>query len=262
MRILYIILLFGSLLLSQDRSVIFNTGSPDSTEGYIIDPNHSIANRIFVANSYVLEAMVFYMTAEEAIGANNVVVSIREDDNGVPGEEIFSAVQVSGNADGWNIRDMSTEGLYVSGDFWIGMKRFSSSMPIGIDTDSVSGNSVISDDGTTWSDVDGNLMFRVDIDSGLDVADELVPSEFNVSNAYPNPFNPSTTIDLDVHETNLLNVAVYNLKGQLVSTLINETVYPGNYSFVWDGSNVTSGLYIISVSHGDNTYTQKITLVK
>ena len=65
MRILYIILLFGSLLLSQGRSVIFNTGSPDGTEGYTIDSNHSVANRITVANDYVLEAMVFYMSAPD-----------------------------------------------------------------------------------------------------------------------------------------------------------------------------------------------------
>ena len=87
MRISYIILLLGSLLLSQDRSVIFNTGSPDGTEGYTIDANHSIANRISVANDYVLEAMVFYMTAPDTESAN-VRVSIREDNNGVPGDII------------------------------------------------------------------------------------------------------------------------------------------------------------------------------
>ena len=85
MKKLYIILLFVGLLFSQDRSVIFNTGSPDGTDGYLIDANHSIANRISVANSYVLEAMVFYMTAGD-IGSNNVVVSMREDNNGAPGE--------------------------------------------------------------------------------------------------------------------------------------------------------------------------------
>ena len=87
MRILYIILLFGSLLLAQDRSVIFNTGSPDSTLGYIIDPEHSIANRISVGNDYVLEAMAFYMTAPNLESAN-VIVSIREDNNGSPGDII------------------------------------------------------------------------------------------------------------------------------------------------------------------------------
>ena len=169
------------------------------------------------------------------------------------------------------MRDLVSENMDVTCDFWVGMKRFSSSMPIGIDTDSVSGNSMSSDDGTTWSAVDGNVMFMVDIDAGeeggspcetLNVADDLIPSVFNVSNAYPNPFNPSTTIDVDIPEASLLNVAVYNLKGQLMSTLINETVYPGNYSFIWDGSNATSGLYIVSVSYDNNTYNQKITLVK
>ena len=87
MRILYIILLFGTLLLSQDRSVIFNTGSPDSTLGYNIDSNHSVANRISVANDYVLEAMVFYMSAPDMESAN-VKISIREDNNGVPGDVI------------------------------------------------------------------------------------------------------------------------------------------------------------------------------
>ena len=128
------------------------------------------------------------------------------------------------------------------------------------------------DIGNGWESVAGNLMFRIDIDAGEEPPtdeecdllsnSEDMPIEFNISNAYPNPFNPSTTIDIDVPESNLLNVGVYNLKGQLVSTLINETIYPGNYSFVWDGSNVTSGLYIVSVSYGNNTYNQKITLVK
>ena len=87
MRISYIIILLGSLLLSQDRSVIFNTGSPDGTDGYTIDANNSIANRISVANDYVLEAMVFYMSAPN-IESANIRVSLREDDNGAPGNFI------------------------------------------------------------------------------------------------------------------------------------------------------------------------------
>ncbi len=198
-------------------------------------------------------------------------VKVWEDDNGFPGEEIYSGVQVSGNADGWNQKDLSTEGVVVTCDFWVGMKRFSSSMPIGVDTSSNSGNSMSSDGDGTWSAVAGNVMFRVDIDAGEDGGepceslsnfDDMIPSVFNVSNAYPNPFNPSTKIDIDIPEAGILNVGVYNLKGQLMSTLLNETVYPGTHSVVWDGSNLTSGLYIFSVTYGDKTYNQKITLVK
>ena len=85
-KLLYILFILLSIGLNQDRSTIFNTGSPDSTnEGYLIDSNNTIANRFVVNNSYVLEAMVFYMSAE-TIELSNVIVSIREDNNGVPGE--------------------------------------------------------------------------------------------------------------------------------------------------------------------------------
>ena len=198
-------------------------------------------------------------------------IKVWEDDNGMPGDEVLSVVQVAGNADGWNIRDLVSEGLDVTCDFWIGMKRFSSSMPIGIDTDSSSGNSMNSDGDGTWNAVNGNIMFMVDIDAGedggmpcesLDNADDLLPSVFEVSNAYPNPFNPSTTIDINIPEAGMVNVGVYNLKGQLISTLMNKNVVPGSYSVSWDASNLTSGLYVFSVAYGDKTYNQKVTLVK
>lgn len=85
-RFIIIIYLLSNALISQDRSVIFNTGSPDNFDsGHIIDMNNSIANRITINNDYVLEAIAFYMTAEDS-DANNIKVSIREDNNGLPGE--------------------------------------------------------------------------------------------------------------------------------------------------------------------------------
>ena len=88
MKKYFIILnLFLALASSQDRSVIFNTGSPDSlTNGYAISSDQSIANRFTVANDYVLEAMVFYMTLQSQSGSVNI--SIKEDNNGIPGENI------------------------------------------------------------------------------------------------------------------------------------------------------------------------------
>jgi hypothetical protein len=93
MKKYFIILsLFLSLLASQDRSVIFNTGSPDSlTHGYEISSSQSVANRFSVANDYVLEAMVFYMRLNSPSGSVNV--SIREDNNGSPGELVSDLAQ-------------------------------------------------------------------------------------------------------------------------------------------------------------------------
>ena len=90
----------------------------------------------------------------------------------------------------------------------------------------------------------------------------MVPSSFNISNAYPNPFNPSTAINIDIPVAGLLSVNIYNLTGQLVETVVNENVVPGSHSFVWDASGLTSGLYVISVNYNGKAYNQKVTLVK
>mgnify|MGYP000430370270 CR=1 FL=1 len=105
-------------------------------------------------------------------------IKIFEDDGGNPGAEIYSTTQASGNQDGWNEKDLSSEGLNVSGDFWIGVKEFSSSKPFGLDTDSNSGNSYkrIGENGN-WEAVEGNLMYRIYLDCG-DNCDEGAGREF------------------------------------------------------------------------------------
>jgi len=85
-RIIIILSLFLSLSFNQSRSAIFNTGSPAGTEGYLIDSTHSIANQFSVQNQHVLEAMVFYVSPQSPIA--NIIVSIKEDNNGIPGQII------------------------------------------------------------------------------------------------------------------------------------------------------------------------------
>ena len=189
-------------------------------------------------------------------------VKIFADDNGMPGDELYSGV-TTGGVDGWNDKDLSTQDLVVSGDFWVGIKTFATTLPMGVDTTTDEGASM-TNDGGGWSVYAGNIMFRVSLDSGtaLSNEDNLLPSIFDISNAYPNPFNPSTTVNIDIPESGLLNVSIYNLKGQLVSTVVNETVYAGSHSFVWNAGGLTSGLYVMSVTYDGNTYNQKVTLVK
>ena len=98
---LILILLF-SLSFNQTRSVIFNTGSPDDlAHGYTVNNNQSVANRVFVMNNYVLEAMVFYMTLTSESGS--VIVSVREDDNGIPGQLINDTSEWTYELDPLNI---------------------------------------------------------------------------------------------------------------------------------------------------------------
>ena len=189
-------------------------------------------------------------------------VKVFEDNGGMPGNELYSGV-TTGGMDGWNDKDLSGEDMVVSGDFWVGVKTFATTLPMGVDTTSDTGMSM-TDEGSGWSSYAGNIMFRISLDSGTSLSNEdnVLPGTFNISNAYPNPFNPSTAINIDVPEAGLLNINVYNLKGQLIETIANKNVVPGSYSFIWNASGLTSGLYLMSINYDGKTYNQKVTLIK
>ena len=90
----------------------------------------------------------------------------------------------------------------------------------------------------------------------------IIPSLITLGDAYPNPFNPSTTFDLQVAVAGHVSLNVYNLKGNIVGSLINNTVDPGNYNITWDASNLSSGVYLLRAETANSIATQKVTLVK
>ncbi len=88
------------------------------------------------------------------------------------------------------------------------------------------------------------------------------PTEFRLGEAYPNPFNPSVSVDLQVAEPGYVSVKIYNLVGQVVSVLSDGILNADYYSFTWDAADQPSGIYIIRVDTNGNTATQKVMLVK
>ena len=102
----------------------------------------------------------------------------------------------------------------------------------------------------------------------LDVDDEVVlPTEYSISNAYPNPFNPVTNIDIAVPESGLMQFAIYDILGRQVFEHKQTFANPGHYRFSWSGKNnhgssLSSGVYLLTVRFEENYYKQKITLLK
>jgi hypothetical protein len=100
----------------------------------------------------------------------------------------------------------------------------------------------------------------------LDVT--LVPMERNLlSQNYPNPFNPTTTINYLMPVAGKVNISVYNIKGQLVKTLIDDHQVVGNHSVVWDGDDsanrsVASGVYFYKIETNGHIETRKMVLLK
>ncbi len=95
----------------------------------------------------------------------------------------------------------------------------------------------------------------------------LLPKAFALSQNYPNPFNPSTKIGFDVPKKAHVTLAIYNVLGQQVRTLINEELDANSYSVIWEGDNdsgvkVASGMYFYKLVSADFVKSRKMMLVK
>jgi hypothetical protein len=85
---------------------------------------------------------------------------------------------------------------------------------------------------------------------------------FSLSQAYPNPFNPVTSLVFNLQEEGNVMVRVYNLKGQVVRTLLSGYQAGGTYNLTWDASQSPSGIYFVKAESAKNMQTQKLMLIK
>jgi hypothetical protein len=90
----------------------------------------------------------------------------------------------------------------------------------------------------------------------------VVPGDFAISAAYPNPFNPTTQMTLALHTQADISVKVFNMAGQLVDVIAEGQMDKGSYSLTWDAANVSSGVYFIKTEVGSVVQNQKIMLIK
>jgi hypothetical protein len=111
------------------------------------------------SNGELLNRFKWYQTLE----AGAFYIKIYADDGGLPGEETFSRVVAGGLVEGWNEFDLLGDALVLSGDFWLGIREFSSTRPIGLDTSSNAGASQENSSGD-WTAVEGNIMIRALLD--------------------------------------------------------------------------------------------------
>ncbi len=89
-----------------------------------------------------------------------------------------------------------------------------------------------------------------------------VPLTYALYQNYPNPFNPTTTIKYSIPNTEHVTLKVYNILGQEVMTLVNDTQRPGVYEVKFDASGLASGVYFYRLNAGSFTAVKKMLLVK
>jgi len=135
-----------------------------------------------------------------------------------------------------------------------------------------SGVTVVDFNTTTLTGSDTNITITTTTsgqtwDAGL--LNSGLPGEYKLSSAYPNPFNPTTTIEYNVEIAGNVSLVVYDLMGREIKTLVNDFRAPrtGGYKVMWDGTNndgslVASGMYMYRMISNDFTKTYRLTLLK
>jgi hypothetical protein len=109
---------------------------------------------------------------------------------------------------------------------------------------------------------------QVDYDGSFEYSNEVTvenstfPERYSLSQNFPNPFNPSTTIEFTLPKKEFVTITIYDVLGNEVTTLVNEEFNAGSYKIEFNASTLTSGVYIYKITSGSFTQTRKMTLMK
>ena len=120
----------------------------------------------------------------------------------------------------------------------------------------------IQSDGITW----WKDSFAINIET-LGVSKDNLPVAYSLESAYPNPFNPTTSIQYGLPIKQFVNIDIFDLMGRNVKSLISENIDAGYRTIKWDGTNglgqsVSAGMYIYTMQAGDFRETKKMIFLK
>ena len=89
-----------------------------------------------------------------------------------------------------------------------------------------------------------------------------VINQFNLTNLYPNPFNPVLNIDFEINQAGLVKVEISDITGAIVNIVYDGYMTMGKHQKSWNSENLPSGLYFVSLQAGGNSLTSKVVLLK
>lgn len=96
----------------------------------------------------------------------------------------------------------------------------------------------------------------------LSTESEPIPHKFELFPAFPNPFNPKTTIQYNVQNSELISLKVLDISGRVVETLFEDIIESGNHETKWNAKMNPSGIYFVKLTSGQKSETQKILFLK
>jgi len=102
----------------------------------------------------------------------------------------------------------------------------------------------------------------INVNSPIEVNDEVFKLDYKLKQNYPNPFNPSTTIEYSIPQSGYVTLKVFNVTGSVESVLISEFQPGGNYIVEFSSSDLSSGIYFYQLIAGDFISTKRMILLK
>jgi photosystem II stability/assembly factor-like uncharacterized protein len=103
---------------------------------------------------------------------------------------------------------------------------------------------------------------NLDVLTNAGTSNTVVPEKFSLSNAYPNPFNPSTNFQISLPQTSRVELKVFNSLGREVDVITNNEFNAGTYNFQWNAEGFNSGIYFLRLTTQNFTETKKLMLLK
>ena len=90
----------------------------------------------------------------------------------------------------------------------------------------------------------------------------LIPDDFEISSVYPNPFNPTTTIDFSINKNSNIDFLVFDLNGKMIDKIFSGYKTRGKHSLKWNAKQIPSGTYFLRATSGKSYINHTITLTK
>jgi choice-of-anchor A domain-containing protein len=114
----------------------------------------------------------------------------------------------------------------------------------------------------TKSKASGDSRFSLIVNPDGSLDENELPGDIQLKQNYPNPFNPTTQITYQLPQASDVQLAIYDMAGRQVTTLVNERMSSGSHTINFNASELSSGVYLYRLQAGSTVLTKKLTLIK
>lgn len=275
MKKLILILLLAVVFLSEGYTqpkVNFMLTNPRFSGGYFLYDLNAIVPSGKTWRPGACNIRINFSTSGSGnlvVKADNPMVNANPNISNANGYQAMTTTSyLSGTVLSANILTFNTSGFYMfnTGSYLLGTIRWTATLPISNVTATFrmppSSNPTLVTDSTVFLDTITGFTVSNPIITGNYSISSDIPTEFKLYANYPNPFNPSTSIQYDIPSNTFVKLIVYDVTGKEVETLVNENLQAGKYETTFSGLNYSSGVYFARIEAGNYKHIIKMLMIK